>query len=80
MWLYVYMYACLYIYMHVSAFDDYYGCYYFDYIAYHLFIFIHIYLFMYLFNRKYEAFAVCSMMLDQKQQNSPVGFQTLAGA
>ena len=30
--------------------------------------------------RKYDAFAVCSMMLmDQQQQNGPAGFQTLAG-
>ena len=30
--------------------------------------------------RKYDAFAVCSMMLmDQQQQNGPLGFQTLAG-
>ena len=30
--------------------------------------------------RKYDAFAVCSLMLmDQQQQNGPLGFQTLAG-
>jgi SOUL heme-binding protein len=30
--------------------------------------------------RKYDSFAVCSMMLvDQQQQNGPAGFQTLAG-
>ena len=30
--------------------------------------------------RKYDAFAVCSMMLvDQQMQNGPAGFQTLAG-